>query len=83
MTMVLALFSSSTVLVPFHPNRKPLDKKHIFTLLKPEHDILAMSNSAYLVLDSKQLPNYRRLSTTYYFKNPFWWHTKVRILMKV
>ena len=33
--------------------------------------MLAMSSSTYVALDSKQLPNSRRFSTTYYFENPF------------
>ena len=33
--------------------------------------MLAMSSSIYLALDLKQLPNYRRFSTTYYCVNLF------------
>ena len=46
-----------TVPVPYHPNRKPTDEYHAYTRLKPDHDMLAMSSSTYLALDSKQLPN--------------------------
>ena len=40
-------------------------------LVKSDHDMLAMSSSTYLALDSKQLPNCRRFSTTYYCKDLF------------
>ena len=60
----LELFSLQTVPVPYHPNRKSSD--NAYTWLKPDHDMLAMSSSTYLALDSKQLPNCRRFSTTYY-----------------
>ena len=33
--------------------------------------MLAMSSSTYLALDSKQLPNFRRFSITYYCENLF------------
>ena len=39
--------------------------------MKPDHDILAMSSSTYLALDSKQLPNCRRFSITNYCENLF------------
>ena len=44
----LELISSRTVPVPYHPNRKSLDEKHTFTWLKPEHDVLAVSSSAWI-----------------------------------
>ena len=53
----------------YDPKRKFLDSKHAYTCLKPEHDILAMSKVTYLALDSKQLPNCRKCSTTYYCEN--------------
>ena len=49
----LELFSLQTVLVPYHLNRKSSDANHAYTWLKPDHDILAMSSSTYLALDSK------------------------------
>ena len=67
----LELFSPQTVPVPYHPNRKSSDENHAYTWLKLGHDMLAMSSSTYLVLNSKQLPNCRRCSTTYYCENLF------------
>ena len=67
----LELFSLQTVPVPYHSNRKSPDYNHAYTWLKPDHDMLAMSSSTYLALDSKQLPNCRRFSTTYYCENLF------------
>ena len=67
----LELFSLQTVPVPYHPNRKTSDDSHAYTWLKPDHDTLAMSSSTYLALGSKQLPNCRRFSTTYYCENLF------------
>ena len=64
----LELFSPQTVPVPYHPNRKSSDDH---TWLKPEHDMLAMSSSIYLALESKQLPNFRKFSTPYYCENLF------------
>ena len=49
------LFSLQTVPVPCHPNRKSSDDNYAYTWLKPDHDMLAMSSSTYLALDSKQL----------------------------
>ena len=67
----LELFHLQTVPVPYHPSRKSSDDNHAYTWLKPDHDMLAMSSSTYLTLDSKQLPNCRRFSTTYYCENLF------------
>ena len=67
----LELFSLQTVPVPYHPNSKSSDDKQAYTWLKPDHDMLAMSSSTYLALDSKQLPNCRRFSTIYYCENLF------------
>ena len=67
----LELFSLQAVPVLYHPNRKSSDKNHACTWLKLNHDMLAMSSSAYLTLDSKQLPNCRRFGTTYYYENLF------------
>ena len=67
----LELFRLQTVPVPYHPIRKPSDENHAYTWLKPDHDMLATSSSTYLVLDSKQLPNCKRFSTTYYSENLF------------
>ena len=67
----LELLSLQTVPVPYHPNRKSSDKNHAYTWLKPDHDMLAMISSTYLALDSKQLPNCKRFSTTYYCENLF------------
>ena len=63
----LKLLNLQTVPVPYHQNRKPSD--HTYIWLKPEHDMLVMNSSTYLALDSKQLPNCRRFSTTYYCEN--------------
>ena len=68
----LELFSLQTVPVPYYPNRKSSDDNHAYTWLKPDHDMLAMSRSTYLALASKQLPNCRRFSTTYFCENLFW-----------
>ena len=68
---ILDLFSLQRVPVPYHPNRKSLVEKHAYTWLKQDCDMLAMSNSTYLALDSKQLPNCKRFSTMYYCKNLF------------
>ena len=43
-------FVQKTVPMPYNPNRKSLDEKNAYTSLKPEHYMLAMSSSAYLVL---------------------------------
>ena len=59
----LELFNLQTVPVPYHPNRKHSDENHVYTWLKPDYAMLAMSSSTYLALDSKQLPNYRIFST--------------------
>ena len=67
----LELFSLQTVPMPYHPNRKSSDDNHAYTWLKPDHDMLAMSSSTYLALDSNQLPNCRKFSTTYYCENLF------------
>ena len=67
----LELFSLQTVPVPYHPNRKLLDENHTYTWLKPDHDMLALSSSSYQALDSKQLPNCKRFSTTYYCEKLF------------
>ena len=67
----LGLFSLQTVPVPYHPNRKSSDEHHAYTWLKPDHDMLAMSSSTYLALDSKHLPNCRRFSITYHCENLF------------
>ena len=67
----LEMFSLQTVPVPYHPDRKSSDDNHAYTWLKPDHDMLAMSSSTYLALDSKQLPNCRRFSTTYHCENLF------------
>ena len=67
----LELFSLQTVPVQYHPNRKSSDDNHAYTWFKPDHDMLTMSSSTYLALDSKQLPKYRRFSTTYYSENLF------------
>ena len=56
--------------MPYQPKRKSSEENHANTWLKPDHDMLAMCSSNYLALDSKQLPNYRRFSTTYYCENP-------------
>ena len=66
---ILELLSLQTVPVPYHPNRKSSDDNHAYTWLNPDYDMLAMSSSTYLALDSKQLPNCRRFSTTYYCEN--------------
>ena len=50
----LELFSLQTVPVPYHPNRKSSDENFAYTWLKSDHDMLAMSSSTYLALDSKQ-----------------------------
>ena len=63
----LELFSLQTVPVPYHPNRK--SSYHAYTWLKPDHDMLAMSSSTYIALDSQQLPNCRRFGITYYCGN--------------
>ena len=60
-----------TVPVPYHPNSKSSDDNQAYTWLKPDHDMLAMSSSTYLALDSKQLPNCRRFSIIYYCENLF------------
>ena len=65
----LELFSFSTVLVPYHANRKFSEVKHTYTQLKPQYDLIAMSSSAYLALNSKTLPNWRRFSRTYCYGN--------------
>ena len=67
----MELFSLQTVPVPYHPNSKSSDDNQAYTWLKPHHDMLAMSSSTYLALDSKQLPNCRRFSTIYYCENLF------------
>ena len=67
----LELFSLQTVPVPYHPNSRSSDDNHIYTWLKSDHDMLAMSSSTHLALDSKQLPNCRRFSTIYYCENLF------------
>ena len=67
----LELFILQTVPVPYHPNRKSSDDNHAYTWLKPDHEMLAMSSSTYLALESKQLTNCRRFSTTYYCENLF------------
>ena len=67
----LELFSLQTVPVPYYPNRNSSYDNHAYTWLKPDHDRSAMSSSTYLALDSKQLPNCRRYSTTYYCENLF------------
>ena len=67
----LELFSLQTVPVPYHPNRKSSDDSHAYTWLKPDRDMLAMSSSTYLALDSKQLPNCRKFNITYYHENLF------------
>ena len=56
----LELFSLQTVPVTCHLNRKSSVEKHAYTWLKPDHDILVISSSMYLALDSKQLPNCKR-----------------------
>ena len=53
----LELFHLQTVPVPYHPIRKSSVGKHAYTWFKPYHDMLAMSSSIYLALDSKQLLN--------------------------
>ena len=55
--------------MPYHTNRKSSDENHAYTWLKPDCDMLVMSGSTYLALDSKQLPNCRRFGTTYYCEN--------------
>ena len=67
----LELFSLQTIPVPYHPNSKSSNDNQAYTWLKPDHDMLAMSSSTYLALDSKQLPNCRRFSTIYYCENLF------------
>ena len=67
----LELFSLQAVPLPYHPNRKSLEEEHAYTWLKPDHDMLAMNDSPYLALESKQLPNCRRFNTTYYCENLF------------
>ena len=49
----LELFCLQTVPVPYHPNRKSSDEKHVYTWLKPDHDMLAICSSTYPALDSK------------------------------
>ena len=70
----LEMLGLQTVPVPYHANRKSPDENHTYTLLRPDHDILAMSSSTYLALDLKQLPNCRRFSTIYYCENLFFSH---------
>ena len=67
----LGLFSLQAVSVPYHPEQKHSDEKHTYIWLKLDHDMLDMSSSTYLVLNSKHLPNCRRFSTTYYCENLF------------
>ena len=67
----LELFSLQTVPVPCHSNRKFSDENYAYTWLKPDHDMLGMSSSTYLALDSKHSPNGLRFSTTYYCENLF------------
>ena len=67
----LELFSLQIVPVPYHANRKSSDDNYAYTWLKPDHDMLAMSSSTYLALDSKQLQNCRKFNTTYYCENLF------------
>ena len=69
----LELFSLQTVPVPYHPNSKSSDDKQAYTWLKPDHDMLAMSSSTYLALDSKQLPNCRRFSTIFNTVKTYLW----------
>ena len=56
----LELFSLQTVPVPYHPKSKSSDDNQAYTWVKPDHDMLAMSSSTCLALDSKQLTNCRR-----------------------
>ena len=67
----LELFSVQTVPVPFHPNRKSSDENHAYAWLKTEHDMLAMSSSTYIALDSKHLINCNRFSTVHYCETYF------------
>ena len=67
----LELFILQTVPVPYHPNSKSSADNQAYTWLKPDHDMLAMSRSTYLALDSKQIPNCSRFSTIYYCENLF------------
>ena len=67
----LELLSLQHIPIPYHLNKKSSDEKHAYTWSKPDHGMLAMSSSTYLALDSKQLSNCRRYSTTYYPENLF------------
>ena len=68
----LELFSLQPVPVPYHPNRKSSDENHAYTWLKPNHDMLAMSSSTYLALDSKQLPITGGLALLTTVRTYFW-----------
>ena len=52
----LELCSLQTIPMPYHPNRKSSDEKHAYAQFKPDHNMLAMSSSMYLALDSQQIP---------------------------
>ena len=46
----LELFSLQKVLLSYDPNRKSSVENHSCTWLKPDHDMLAMSNPTYLCI---------------------------------
>ena len=68
----MELFSLQTVPVPYHPNSKSSNEKQAYRWLKPDHDMLAMSSSTYLALDSNnyQIAGDLALFTT--VKTYFW-----------
>ena len=47
------MFSLQTVPVPYHPHSRSSNDKQAYSWLKRDHDMLAMSSSTYLALDSK------------------------------
>ena len=54
-----------------YENRRRNLHLHAYKWLKPDHDMLAISSLTYLALDSKQLPNCKKFSTTYCCENLF------------
>ena len=65
----LYLFDLTSVPVPYHMNPQLIDEhesKDVYTWIKPEQELLAMSSNSYISLDKKNLASCIKISNNYF-----------------
>ena len=63
------LFDLTSVPVPYHMNPQLIDEhesKDVYTWIKPEQELLAMSSNSYISLDKKNLASCIKISNNYF-----------------